>query len=421
MSVAAAAAPRRPARPVGVPARPRRPARAGPAGPGRPVRGPGLGAGRPARARGGRHRRRRPVRDRPVQLLPRAGVQHLRRPRPGRRRPARADRSPAACRSSAAPATTTRCTPSPRPSSGPASAPGSYGLVGANGGVMSKYSAGIYSTTPAAWRPTAAPTCRPRSTAGPRRSRRTYADGPATIETYTVKHARDGAPDRHRRSAAWTATAAASSPGATTRTCSTCWPRRRSRSASRSTSGRSASATGSPPPGRGWTSCSRRGQPCCATATSTSSSAATGTCSRSPSTGPEARNSLHPMANDELDHVFDAYFADDDLWVAILTGAGDKAFSAGNDLVYSASGQPMWVPKNGFAGLTSRATCPSPSSPRSTASPWAAAARSRWPATWSWPTRPPSSRSARSGSGSSRARAAWSGCPARSRRSSPPR
>jgi acetyl-CoA C-acetyltransferase len=69
---------------------------------------------------------------------------------------------------------------------------------------------------------------------------------------------------------------------------------------------------------------------------------------------PEVRNSLHPMANDELDGVFDAYFADDDLWAAILTGAGDKAFSAGNDLVYSASGKPMWVPKNGFAGLTSR-------------------------------------------------------------------
>jgi acetyl-CoA C-acetyltransferase len=75
---------------------------------------------------------------------------------------------------------------------------------------------------------------------------------------------------------------------------------------------------------------------------------------------PESRNSLHPMANDELDHVFDAYFADDDLWVAILTGAGDKAFSAGNDLVYSASGQPMWVPKNGFAGLTSRPSMPKP-------------------------------------------------------------
>jgi acetyl-CoA C-acetyltransferase len=46
--------------------------------------------------------------------------------------------------------------------------------------------------------------------------------------------------------------------------------------------------------------------------------------------------------------------------VAILTGAGDKAFSAGNDLVYSASGKPMWVPQNGFAGLTSRRDMPKP-------------------------------------------------------------
>jgi acetyl-CoA C-acetyltransferase len=66
------------------------------------------------------------------------------------------------------------------------------------------------------------------------------------------------------------------------------------------------------------------------------------------------------MANDELDHVFSSFFADDDLWVAILVGAGDKAFSAGNDLAYSASGKPVWVPKNGFAGLTSRRDMPKP-------------------------------------------------------------
>jgi acetyl-CoA C-acetyltransferase len=66
------------------------------------------------------------------------------------------------------------------------------------------------------------------------------------------------------------------------------------------------------------------------------------------------------MANEELDHVFDCYFADEELWVAILTGAGDKAFCSGNDLVYSASGKPLWVPKNGFAGLTSRRGMPKP-------------------------------------------------------------
>src|SRR5262249_12966634 len=75
---------------------------------------------------------------------------------------------------------------------------------------------------------------------------------------------------------------------------------------------------------------------------------------------PESRNSLHPMANDELDHVFNAFFADDDLWVAIITGAGDKAFSAGNDLLYSGPGKPMGGPKNGFGGLTSRRDMPKP-------------------------------------------------------------
>jgi acetyl-CoA C-acetyltransferase len=69
---------------------------------------------------------------------------------------------------------------------------------------------------------------------------------------------------------------------------------------------------------------------------------------------PEARNCLHPPANEELDEVFDAYFADGDLWVAIITGAGDKAFCAGNDLIYSASGKPLYMPLNGFGGLTNR-------------------------------------------------------------------
>jgi enoyl-CoA hydratase/carnithine racemase len=69
---------------------------------------------------------------------------------------------------------------------------------------------------------------------------------------------------------------------------------------------------------------------------------------------PEARNALFPPAHEELAEVFDAFFADRDLWVAIITGAGDQAFCAGNDLVYSASGKPNYIPESGFAGLTSR-------------------------------------------------------------------
>ena len=69
---------------------------------------------------------------------------------------------------------------------------------------------------------------------------------------------------------------------------------------------------------------------------------------------PESHNALDPLANEELASVFDAYLADADLRVAIITGAGDNAFCTGNDLKYSASGQPVWLPISGFAGLTAR-------------------------------------------------------------------
>lgn len=69
---------------------------------------------------------------------------------------------------------------------------------------------------------------------------------------------------------------------------------------------------------------------------------------------PEVMNSLHPPANHELAAIFDAFAADPEQWVAIITGAGDKAFSAGNDLKYQASGGAMSVPASGFAGLTNR-------------------------------------------------------------------
>ena len=42
---------------------------------------------------------------------------------------------------------------------------------------------------------------------------------------------------------------------------------------------------------------------------------------------PEVYNALHPMANQELSDVFDEFAANPELWVAIITGAGDKAFS----------------------------------------------------------------------------------------------
>jgi enoyl-CoA hydratase/carnithine racemase len=47
---------------------------------------------------------------------------------------------------------------------------------------------------------------------------------------------------------------------------------------------------------------------------------------------PEVRNALHPAALFELSEAFDHIEQDDDVWVAILTGAGEQAFCAGRDL-----------------------------------------------------------------------------------------
>lgn len=70
---------------------------------------------------------------------------------------------------------------------------------------------------------------------------------------------------------------------------------------------------------------------------------------------PEVMNALHPKANAELAAVWDDFAADPDLWVGIITGAGDRAFSAGNDLKHQASGGDMsGMPSTGFGGLTSR-------------------------------------------------------------------
>lgn len=74
---------------------------------------------------------------------------------------------------------------------------------------------------------------------------------------------------------------------------------------------------------------------------------------------PEVYNACHPAANEELAAEFDRFAADPELWVAIITGAGDKAFCTGNDLKYHAelrarTGERPVHPAKGFAGLTAR-------------------------------------------------------------------
>lgn len=69
---------------------------------------------------------------------------------------------------------------------------------------------------------------------------------------------------------------------------------------------------------------------------------------------PEVMNALHRPASLELEQVFDRFQADPELWVSILTGSGERAFSAGNDLKFQAQGNDITLPPTGFGGLTGR-------------------------------------------------------------------
>jgi len=80
---------------------------------------------------------------------------------------------------------------------------------------------------------------------------------------------------------------------------------------------------------------------------------------------PEVMNSISPPVSDELWEVWSEFKNDPDAWVAILTGAGDRAFSAGNDLKYQAehaADHAAMTIKNpgGFGGTTANFECNKP-------------------------------------------------------------
>jgi acetyl-CoA C-acetyltransferase len=238
--------------------------------------------------------------------------------------------------------------------------PGSYGVVGANGGSLSKYSVGIYSTKAADWCPDRSAQLQQDIDAWVAPVPALEADGWATIETCTVTYGRTG-----KRTGIVIGRLEADDR----------------RFLARTVVGDDVTlallGTGEPVGARIYVRSLAEGNRVTTDETRMDELLP----SRPPGfrdhyehvlvrrdghvlevtiNRQATRNSLHPPANTELDEVFDAYFADPDLWVAILTGAGDKAFCAGNDLVHSASGKPVHVPKNGFAGLTSRRHLPKP-------------------------------------------------------------
>lgn len=69
---------------------------------------------------------------------------------------------------------------------------------------------------------------------------------------------------------------------------------------------------------------------------------------------PNSLNALNLAMHQELDRIFSEYANDDNLFVAIITGAGDKAFCAGSDLKQQAPLDRHQMPASGYAGLIER-------------------------------------------------------------------
>ena len=69
---------------------------------------------------------------------------------------------------------------------------------------------------------------------------------------------------------------------------------------------------------------------------------------------PDVMNALHPPACVEMSDAWDDFAEDPDAWVAIVTGAGERSFSAGMDLRYrnKTDGERVAMPESGFGGLT---------------------------------------------------------------------
>jgi enoyl-CoA hydratase/carnithine racemase len=79
---------------------------------------------------------------------------------------------------------------------------------------------------------------------------------------------------------------------------------------------------------------------------------------------PERLNALDAHSHAELGEVFADFAADDEAWVAIVTGAGERAFCAGNDLKATAAatarGERRAGPGAPFGAITRGYDCPKP-------------------------------------------------------------
>lgn len=222
-------------------------------------------------------------------------------------------------------------------------------MVGANGGLLSKYSVGIYSTAPRLWQAGDAAAIRQEIASWPVTPSVYRADGWATIETYTVARGRSPVISivaRLDSGARAYARIDAGDGDAFARAIDEDLLGQRVWLRSEGTHNSFAFA---PPAPVATTPRDILAGPFEFIRVRRIDNVLEVTIDR-----PEVRNALHAPAHGELDAVFDAFEADRDLWVAILTGAGTEAFSAGNDLKWSASGKPITLSRGGFGGVTAR-------------------------------------------------------------------
>ena len=70
---------------------------------------------------------------------------------------------------------------------------------------------------------------------------------------------------------------------------------------------------------------------------------------------PEVMNALHADMHDELESAFNEFAGDEQQYLCVIDGAGDKAFCAGSDLKsITAQGRHAGYPEHGYAGLIER-------------------------------------------------------------------
>lgn len=78
---------------------------------------------------------------------------------------------------------------------------------------------------------------------------------------------------------------------------------------------------------------------------------------------PEVMNAISPAASHEMAAALDEFEADEDLWLAIITGAGSDAFCAGGDISVMAEARTetdYQMPPSGYGGMTNRTSCDKP-------------------------------------------------------------